>query len=360
LQKIPAGPKTIEVKTDNVGWSINQVTQAPRRPEYVVYKIARVAFKDNGEPEPQYRRALQSVLTELHALIYPTLFHHANIIDFLGISWGSNPFSPAHKLPAIIVEYAQHGTLADFLRENPSEGYKTRHILALDVARGISALHQAGLVHGDVKAENVLVCAAQGRPCIAKIADFGFSIVEVTEGTEVWMGGTNPWRAPETSVPVPVKEAKQSDVYSLGLLLWVIVLGGKNPFDFIIANIAEDLARHEEVERLKTSDELLEVSKSKTWFENWLHTYLDAELQGLLTKVASIRKQSPEALCNEHPRIRNELFARLCDGFRKFPLVKSLDDIFDFSLTLDPAERDLDVIIQLLVSDVDVSENQTA
>ena len=80
-----------------------------------MYKTDRVAFDEIGEPLPHFRRALQSVLIEYHALIYPPLFHHANIIDFLGFAWGTNPFSAAHRLPAIMVEYAEHGTLADLL-----------------------------------------------------------------------------------------------------------------------------------------------------------------------------------------------------------------------------------------------------
>ena len=162
LQRIPEGPKRIEV-TSNLGtWSVTKSIAAPPRPEYVVYKVARIAFADDGQASPEYRRALESFLTEIHALIYPPLFQHKNIIDFLGFAWGSNPFSPVHKLPAIIVEYAQHGTLADLFGKTQLN-YETKHKLCLDVARGLSAVHQAGLVHGDVKAENILICGDEDR-----------------------------------------------------------------------------------------------------------------------------------------------------------------------------------------------------
>ena len=143
----------------------------------MVYKTARIAFDKNGEPLPQYRRAMQSVLTEFHALIHPQLLKHANVIGFLGIAWGSNPFSSSHRLPALIVEYAEHGTLSRVLSMEKSLDYGLKHLLCLDIARGLSALHQAGLVHGDMKAENVLVCSSPSRRYLAKISDFGFSVM---------------------------------------------------------------------------------------------------------------------------------------------------------------------------------------
>lgn len=120
---------------------------------------------------------MQSVLTEFHALIHPDLFKHPNMIKFLGMAWGSNPFSSSHRLPALMVEYAEHGTLSRLLQKEPALDFKLKHLLSLDVVRGLSALHQVGLVHGDVKLENILVCSSPDRKFVAKLSDFGFSFV---------------------------------------------------------------------------------------------------------------------------------------------------------------------------------------
>lgn len=120
-------------------YTVNSTRPGPSWPRFVVYKTVRVRFDMQGEPIVEHRGVLQSTLTEHHALIYPPLYHHRNIIDFLGIAWGSNPFTPAHKLPALILEYAEHGTLADVLRSGLD--FSEKALLSLDINRGLSALH---------------------------------------------------------------------------------------------------------------------------------------------------------------------------------------------------------------------------
>ena len=358
LQRIPDGPQRIEITTHNVGWSMTKSKPAPPRPKYVVYKVAKVAFKEDGEPVPEYRRALQSVLTEYHALIYPPLFHHANIIDFLGFAWGSNPFSAAHRLPAIVVEFAEHGTLADLLRKNRTLEVSIKHILCLDIVRGLTALHGAGLVHGDVKAENVLVCSSANRKFVAKIADFGFSIVEATETAEVWIGGTNPWRAPETKNAIEVKLLRHTDTYSLGLLIWLICVDGRSPFDLLIPGTKLGATRNIEIERLKQSDELLVAATNKAWQMSWLRLKFDSSLEPLI-KIASkafvtAQRSSEADVDRTSEKAREWLYEKLYEQTRQQKLFKSLEDIFIHSLRVDPTVRDLTVILYLLESTEDV------
>ena len=234
LQKIPEGPKKVEVTTHLEGCSVTKSLPAPPRLNYVVYKTARVAFDKKGEPLPEYRRALQSILTDFHALISPALFNHPNVIDFLSMAWGSNPYSPQHRLPALVVGYAEHGTLKQLLQRKPSPEFALRHLLCLEVARGLSALHQSGLVHGDVKADRVLICRSPNREYVAKLSDFGLSVIAATESAEIWMGGTEPWRAPEIrDGSVRVNAAKFADTYSFGLLAWSVCLDGGSLFDSV-------------------------------------------------------------------------------------------------------------------------------
>ncbi|KAL8792124.1 MAG: hypothetical protein Q9195_005299 [Heterodermia aff. obscurata] len=365
LQKIPTGPKTIEVTSHMPGWSTTKVKPAPPRPAYVVHKIARIAFDSNGEPLPQYRRAMQSVLTEFHALINPSLFKHPNVIRFLGIAWGSNPFSPLHRLPALVVEYAEHGTLSQVLASHDYLEYETKHLICLDVARGLSALHQTGLVHGDVKADNVLVFSSSSRKYLAKISDFGFSIVAATESSEVWMGGTDPWRAPEVkNGPVRLDSAMKTDVYSFGLLAWLISLNGQTPFDFI----AERALQDKDVEMLKQNDALITEAGRGEWLLRYLkfrygstieqyHNQaltrsFDRQLVPDSAHVQSMDLFPPKSL-------KPNLVAEIAHRVLQKPLMKSLDDIFQYSLSLDPEDRDLELIVLLLESSINTNESET-
>ena len=359
LQRIPDGPQMIETTIHiEEGWSVTKSEAAPPRPKYVVYKVAKVAFKEDGEPFPEYRRALQSVLTEYHALIYPPLFHHANIIDFLGFAWGSNPFSAAHRLPAIVVEFAEHGTLADLLRKNRMLEVSVKHMLCLDIVRGLTVLHGAGLVHGDVKAENVLVCSGSNRKFVAKIADFGFSIVEATETAELWIGGTNPWRAPETQNAIEVRLLRHTDTYSLGLLIWLICIDGRSPFDLLVPATILGATRNAEIERLKQSNELAVAATAKAWLMSWSRLRIDSSL-GTVLKTASkalvnAQRSSEADLERASERLRERLYDKLYEQTRQQKLVKSLDDIFLHSLQVNPTLRDLSVIRHLLESIEDV------
>ena len=366
LQKIPAGPKMIEVTTQMPCWSVTKSQPAPPRPAYVVHKVARIAFDINGEPLPQYRRAMQSVLTEFHALINPSLFKHSNVIDFLGIAWGSNPFSPLHSLPALVVEYAEHGTLSQVLANHSYLEYEIKHMVCLDVARGLSALHQAGLVHGDVKADNVLVFANPSRKYLAKISDFGFSIVAAAESSEVWMGGTDPWRAPEVkNGPVRLDSAMKTDIYSFGLLAWLISLNGRNPFDFI----AECALQDKDVELLKQNGALLTDASRGEWLLRYLKSGYGSTVeqhhgQGLTRSFD--RQQIPDSACVQSIDLflpstpKSHLVAELAYKVLQKPLMKSLDDIFHHSLSLDPEHRDLELIVLLLESSINNGESETA
>ncbi|KAL8687743.1 MAG: hypothetical protein Q9218_006175 [Villophora microphyllina] len=358
LQKIPEGPQRIETP-GNLGSGLQLTTSqpAPPRPSHVVYKTARVAFDDKGQPLPEYRRAIQSVLTELHALVTPSLFEHPNIINFLGFAWGSNPFAPQYRLPALVVEYAEHGTLTQFLRRYFNLKFYWKHSLCLDIAQGLSALHASGLVHGDVKADNVLICHHPGRKYIAKLSDFGFSIISATESDAIWMGGTEPWQAPEVKAgPVQLETATQTDVYSFGLLAWLICLNGRNPFGFV-AEIGKNGVG---VEELKRTGQLLDIAKAGDWLINQMRAEYDTKagpyFEPLATKLSS-REASPDRarqqLLRQSGFVRDKLVRQLCFNFLQNKLARSLSDVFDSTLHPIPDERDLDVVIAILQSDVD-------
>ena len=126
----------------------------------------------------------------------------------------------------IVFEYVDGMNLKELLdQEGPFEPREAIE-LALQVARGLSFAHENGLVHRDVKPQNVLI-DGDGR---AKVTDFGIAHALDVDGmtiTGTIMGSSN-YIAPEQARGEPVDE--QSDIYSLGCVLYEL-LTGEVPFD---------------------------------------------------------------------------------------------------------------------------------
>ena len=98
--------------------------------------------------------------------------------------------------------------------------------LALAVADGLAFAHQEGLVHRDVKPQNVLL----SREGEVKVTDFGIARSLDVEHGVTQTGtvlGTGEYLAPEQASGKPVSPA--TDVYSLGVVLWEL-LAGEVPF----------------------------------------------------------------------------------------------------------------------------------
>jgi serine/threonine-protein kinase len=96
--------------------------------------------------------------------------------------------------------------------------------VALQVARGLGAIHAAGLVHTDLTARNVL-CDAGHR---VKLTDFGFARrLDAQSSPGGRVAGTPEYMSPEQARGEPVDQ--RSDVYSLGILLFEM-LAGEPPF----------------------------------------------------------------------------------------------------------------------------------
>ena len=82
-----------------------------------------------------------------------------------------------------------------------------------------------GVVHGDIKPQNVLVFKdAITREIAVKVADFGYSTLTLGEAGKVSLPKSRPWNAPEHHFgEFTAQEAKKTYVYSFGMLcLWLL------------------------------------------------------------------------------------------------------------------------------------------
>jgi predicted Ser/Thr protein kinase len=126
----------------------------------------------------------------------------------------------------IVFEYVHGMNLKELMTQEGPLSPREAIELALQVARGLSFAHESGLVHRDVKPQNVLL-DADGR---AKVTDFGIAHAVDVDGMTITgtIMGTSNYIAPEQARGQPVDE--QTDVYSLGCVLYEL-LAGHVPFD---------------------------------------------------------------------------------------------------------------------------------
>jgi serine/threonine protein kinase len=153
--------------------------------------------------------------------------------------------------PFLVMEHL----LGQTLRDRIKDGGPLPPDLALDVAdqalRGLGEAHALGVVHRDVKPENVFLAEDRpGAPPVVKVLDFGVAkvlrgssgiappVVPTDEGVTV---GTPRYLAPEQVLGAQKIDAR-ADVYAMGLVLWATLVG-KFPFDD--CNDAIELAKRQ-------------------------------------------------------------------------------------------------------------------
>ncbi|KAJ6294053.1 SERINE/THREONINE-KINASE HT1-LIKE PROTEIN [Salix viminalis] len=184
-----------------------------------IYKQIDVAVKLVSQPEEDESLAamLENHFISEVALLFR--LRHPNIITFVA----------ACKKPpvfCIITEYLAGGSLRKFLHQQEPHSVPLNLVLklALDIAHGMQYLHSQGILHRDLKSENLLL----GEDMSVKVADFGISCLESQCGSAKGFTGTYRWMAPEM-----IKEkhhTKKVDVYSFGIVLWEL-LTAMTPFD---------------------------------------------------------------------------------------------------------------------------------
>jgi serine/threonine protein kinase len=148
---------------------------------------------------------------------------HANVVGFVdaGTHQGA---------PYLVMEYVDGANLSTVLKASPRGRLAIRRALDLleMICEGVQAIHDAGVVHGDIKTGNIFLDAA-GR---AVVGDFGLarpwsSCCTLPLGKTA---GTPAYMAPELITGATVAPAPASDVYALGALAYRL-LTGKLPFD---------------------------------------------------------------------------------------------------------------------------------
>jgi len=141
--------------------------------------------------------------------------NHPNVIS--GIDAGES-----EGVRYFVMEYASGMTIGDLLKRGGPMDERRAMRVALQISRALEHAHQAGLVHRDVKPDNILIT----KDGVAKLCDLGLAKDSPEEGRSL---GTPAYISPEQAegrVDVDIR----SDLYSFGCTLYHM-LGGRVPFE---------------------------------------------------------------------------------------------------------------------------------
>mmetsp|Transcript_10625 Transcript_10625/g.19398 ORF Transcript_10625/g.19398 Transcript_10625/m.19398 type:complete len:501 (+) Transcript_10625:84-1586(+) len=162
---------------------------------------------------------VRAVKNELKAL--EAVSKHPNIVRLLDVDWtGKYPHKDGSVTDAAIItlELAANGELFDYLMHTGSFSEEVARTYFTQLVDGLSACHDKGVVHRDLKPDNLLLDAKY----ILKIADFGFSAMP-EDGEMYTSVGTEKYMAPE--VVKGMSYTKGCDVWSCGVVLFVMYAG---------------------------------------------------------------------------------------------------------------------------------------
>lgn len=185
----------------------------------------RVALKVMSRLDDEHDNARQRFLMEGRAA---ARVRHENVVDVtdVGVHDGA---------PFLVMELLSGEALALLLaREAPLDARRIADLL-VPVAGALAAAHDAGVLHRDVKPENIFLSRTRRGAVVPKVVDFGVSRVDAITDSEAQrlthsanLIGTPRYLAPE-SVLGARNTVAASDQYALGVVLYECATGA-NPF----------------------------------------------------------------------------------------------------------------------------------
>ncbi len=194
--------------------------------------------------------------------------------------------------PFLVIEYLEGESLGDCVRRRGSLPIDEALRIVHQAALGLCAVHDAGIVHRDVKPDNIFL--QNGPQPGVRLFDFGLAKLHKSDkqsqsgsGTMV---GTAAYTAPEQVLAEPVDA--RSDVYSLGVVLFRAITGHL-PFD---APADLDLV----------AQQVLLEAPPASWFHEGLDRRIDQLIARALRKAPSNRHDNMRVFADQIGRVRQD------------------------------------------------------
>lgn len=178
--------------------------------KFVAVKVLRDEYRDDDTFVRRFEREAQAV----------SRMSHPNIADLLDVGVESD------GTRYLVIEYISGKTLKQFIEESETIRPETAAQIILRVLAAVSHAHQNGVIHRDIKPQNILI----DKDGAVKVTDFGIAHVAdsrtIQQDTETVMGSVY-YFSPEQAKGAAVDE--KSDIYSVGIMFYEL-LTGQVPF----------------------------------------------------------------------------------------------------------------------------------
>ena len=199
----------------------------------VAIKVMDARFADDRAFVDRFEREARSAAK----------IHHANVVAVH--DQGVDP-GVEGSLVDLVMELVDGGTLRDLIHDRGALDVPLALAIMEPVLSALAAAHRAGLVHRDVKPENVLIGHGGEHGTVVKVGDFGLVRAISSAGTtsSSIILGTVAYLSPE-QVTTGTASAR-GDVYSAGILLYETLTGvtpytGDNPLSIAYRHVNDDM-----------------------------------------------------------------------------------------------------------------------
>lgn len=174
---------------------------------FVAIKVLKPEFSEDLNFVTKFRTEAQSAAG----------LEHPNIVNIYDV--GSE-----NGIHYIVMEYVEGITLKTYIEKKGQLTYKEAISIAIQVGRGIEAAHNKGIIHRDIKPQNIII-STEGK---VKVTDFGIARAASSNTISSDVMGSVHYSSPEQARNGFVDG--KSDIYSLGIVMYEMVTG-RVPFD---------------------------------------------------------------------------------------------------------------------------------
>jgi eukaryotic-like serine/threonine-protein kinase len=237
-----------------------------RLDRFVVIKQLTAELADN----PEVRRRFLHEAAAAHGIEHPNVVKVETVVE------------PEDQPPFLVMEALVGETLGDLLRREERLPVPTVLRLVREIATALAATHAAGVVHRDVKPDNIFLVGPQGAPEGLKLIDFGMAKLKTVPCSGIVLGTVH-YMAPEQVLVEPVDG--RTDVYGLGVVMFRM-LTGHLPFE---SEPRADMLRHQ----------LFSAAPPASWLCDELDPTVDAIVLKAMRKHPENRYPSMLALLDD-------------------------------------------------------------